>query len=134
MLSILTQRLTGSLLLNPWVMLAVLGGLVASHSFVAYKAYSIGGATQQLVCEKRIDRLNEQIEKQQAEIAKANADWQQQIDFVTQAYNEAAQTRQDSIDKLEREITDYEKTLEELRKVPGANRGCKLDRRDLDGM
>ena len=131
MLSILKQSLTGFTLFNPWVMLAVLGALVASHSAVAYKAYSIGGATQQLVCEKRIDKLNAEIEKQQAEINKANSDWKAEIDKVVTAFNEASQSRQDTIDKLEQESKDYEITLEELRKAPGSNRSCKLDRRDL---
>lgn len=132
MLSILTQRLSGSLLFNPYVMLAVLGGLVASHSFVAYKAYSLGGSTQELVCEKRIKKLNDKIEEQQNEIADANKKWQASIDAVVTSFNNAAQDRQNKVDALQQEVTDYEKTLEELRKEPGANRDCKLHRRDLD--
>lgn len=131
MLSILRQSLSGSLLLNPWVMMAVAGALVASHGYVAYKSYSIGSSTAELVCEKRINKLQGEIEKQQAAIDRANQDWRAEIDRVTSAFNDASQSRQDAIDKLEQEVGDYEKTLEELRKVPNATRNCRLDRRDL---
>lgn len=131
MLSTLKQFLTGSLLSNPWAILAVFGLLVSSHGYVSYKAYTLGGDRAALACEKRIDKLNTEIEKQQAEIDKANSAWKAEIDKVTTAFNDASQSRQDTIDKLEQDALDYEKTLEELRKVPNSTRNCKLDRRDL---
>lgn len=131
MLSILKQNLIGTSLLNPWVILAVVAALVSSHSYVGYKAYSLGGAQAQLACEIRVKEFKDAIEKKQSEIKLANEEWQKRIDSVTESFNAASKSRQDQVDKLEQEVTDYEKTLDELRKVPGSVRGCRLDRRDL---
>jgi hypothetical protein len=126
MFSILTRRLLGSLSFgNPWIILAILGALAASHSFVAYKSFGLGGNAAKVECEKRVKKLQDAVDEQNKQIAALNEKWANAITAVQDAYNKNVADQQEKEQELEKRIADYEATI-------GASTDCTISRGDVD--
>lgn len=112
---------------GPYVAVAVLLGLVASHGFVAWRAYSIGGSVAELQCEKRVAAIQSAYDKAKAEAEAANEKWQERIAALELEYEKSAADREREIATLNEKVKDYEASLTDRPE-------CKLDRSDLDRL
>lgn len=121
MLSIL-PRLAG---LNPWTILIVAGALAASHGYVAWKAFDLGGDAAKIECEKRVKTLQDGIDEQNKKIAALNETWEKAISAVQDAYNKDVAEEAAKQGELEKRIADYEASI-------GSNSDCTINRDDLD--
>lgn len=121
MLSIL-PRLAG---FNPWAILAVVAGLAASHGYVAWKAFDLGGDAAKVECEKRVKKLQDAVDEQNRQIAALNETWEKAISAVQDAYNKDVAEETAKQDELEKRIADYEASI-------GSDSDCTINRNDLD--
>lgn len=121
MLSIL-PRLAG---FNPWAILAVVAGLAASHGYVAWKAFDLGGDAAKLECEKRVKAIQDKIDEQNKQIAALNETWEKAISAVQDAYNKDVAEEAAKQDELEKRIADYEASI-------GGNTDCTINRDDVE--
>lgn len=120
-----TRLFSGGIAFNPWVMLAVLGGLAASHGYVAWTAFGLGGNAAKVECEKRVKTIQDQIEKQNKEIARLNEIWERAISAVQDAYNRDVAEEAAKAVELEKRIADYEASI-------GKDTDCVINRNDVE--
>ncbi len=98
-------------LANPYILLALFSAFVAENGYVAFKAYSLGGDSARVACQKRVDDLNRQIVDANAKIDAANKKWTDAIYALESDYEKVSAERAAQIAALQEEVKSYESTL-----------------------
>ena len=112
-------------LLNPWVGLAILVGLVASHLFVFVYGNRVGSSFEKVACEKRVTVIKDQINEKNKEIERLNSAWEKAIALVQDTYNnEITKSEQETAD-LESKVAGYEILIQN-------DTDCHIGQSDLD--
>ncbi len=121
--------LASKLLMNPWVGLALLATLVATHLGAFFYGSSVGASFANLACEKRVTVINDDIAEKNKEIDRLNEVWEAAVSAVQETYNEMMVKSEADNAALEKKVTDYE---DKVRNDPDSCR--PIDRSDVDSL